>query len=108
MIDGEFNNDFEEETGDSGVKTLLEGIRRSVGDDYNYAEPPILATFVKMVNSKEAKVLPDGWADEDGNHDYWDDVLVLKHVINDLTKGCRVLLAFIDGIIDNPIIIGVL
>lgn len=109
MIDGDFNDDFNEEAeGDDGTKTLLDGIRTSVNGMFNYTEPPIFATFDKMINNREAKVFPDGWKDEEGNHDYWEDVLVLKHTKNDLTKGCRVLLAFVDGNIDNPIIIGVL
>jgi hypothetical protein len=92
---------------DDTAKTFLDGVRVGVSDMFTDTEPPILATFSKM-NGKKAKVYPDGWQDEEGNRDSWDDVLVLKHVKNDLQKGDRVLLAFINGEIDNPLIVGVL
>lgn len=92
---------------DDTAKTFLDGVRVGVSDMFTDTEPPILGTFSKMVG-KKAKVYPDGWKDEEGNPDSWDDVLVLKHVKNDLSKNDRVVLAFLDGNIDNPIIIGVL
>lgn len=88
-------------------KTLIDGIRQSVGGMFTDTEPPILATFSKM-NGNKAKVFPDGWTDDEGEKDSWDDVLVPRHIKNDLNKNDRVVLAFINGDIDNPIIIGVL